>query len=156
LKPYLVVGEIDRNVAEDFFDFALEDRHKSEVIISSPGGDIGLMVGMYDVIQKREWNTLGLGVLQSAAAVLFQAGKRRVLGPNSLLLFHEPNKQANGEFSDQDWYLFTKLVELIQIRTGMPQIEVHDLFDNKFISANRAIELGLADAIWEDTDGTGN
>lgn len=148
MKSFILAGEIDKDVAADFFDYALDCRRQTEVIISSPGGDIGLMLGMYDIIQKKRWSTLGVGLIQSAAAILFQAGSKRVLAPNALLLFHEPAKQPNGDFSDQDWYLFTKLVELVQLRTGRATIETHDLFDNKPMSAQRAVEVGLADEIW--------
>lgn len=120
-------------------------------ISSSSGGDIGAMLALYDLFRFANANTRALGCLKTAAAVLFQAGRKRVMAQNSLLVFVEPPKNGEGNFSDADWYMHNKLVNLIQQRTGMHLIEVHDLFDGKPINAERALELGLCDEIERET-----
>lgn len=63
-------------------------------------------------------------------------------------MFHEPERPTGSEdMTDPEWYLHTKLVAMVQQRTGMDLIEAHDLFDGHFITAERALELGLCDEI---------
>jgi ATP-dependent protease ClpP protease subunit len=152
MKPFFLLGQIDSDTARDFYDWIGENYFRStgysQLVISSPGGDAGLMIGMYDQIIQRDIPTVAVGVVQSAAAVLFLAGAKRSMYPNSMLMFHEPErKEGSEDMSDPDWYLFTKLVAMVRQRTGMDLIEAHDLFDGKFISAERAYELGLCDEI---------
>jgi ATP-dependent protease ClpP protease subunit len=139
-------GEITPEKADGFL--ASFHPHVSEVVISSPGGDIGSMLALFDAIRLREITVTGTGLLQSAAAVLLQAGKIRAMTRNSLLLFHEPEKdRQTGEISDSKWSLHGHLVELVVDRTGMSQIEGHDLFDGLFINPERAKNLNLIDRI---------
>jgi hypothetical protein len=152
MKPCILLGVIDEDFAGVFYDwiengwFAMSGY--AELAICSPGGDIGLMIGMYDQIIQRDIPTVALGVVESAAAVLFLAGHTRYMYPNSMLLFREPkHPEGSADMTDPDWYLHTKMVAMIVQRTGMDLIEAHDLFDGKFISAERALELGLCDKI---------
>jgi ATP-dependent protease ClpP protease subunit len=142
-----------RRFYEDQCDQEYIDSGNHEFLISSSGGDVGVMLAMYDGIRIARGNTIGSGLLQSAAAVLFQAGKVRKLSRNALLLFHEPKatqSDANGpKVSDQEWTLFSHMVGLVVDRTGLSLPEAHDLFDGRFINAERAIQLNLADEIIE-------
>jgi ATP-dependent protease ClpP protease subunit len=152
MKPLILVGPINEDFARDFYDWIEESHYAmhgySQFSIGSPGGDIGLMIGMYDQIIDRDIPTIAIGVVESAAAVLFLAGKTRYMYPNSMLLFREPERpQGSADMTDPQWYLHTKMVAMIVQRTGMDLIEAHDLFDGKFISAERALELGLCDKI---------
>jgi hypothetical protein len=152
MKPLILLGKIDDIFAERFYDWIDENNYRtsgySEVCIGSQGGDVGLMIGMYDQIIQRDIPIIALGIVQSAAAVLFLAGKTRSMYPNSLLMFHEPDSsEGSGGMTDPDWWLHSKLVAMVVQRTGMSLIEAHDLFDGKFISAERAVELGLCDKI---------
>lgn len=144
-SAYIITGEITPQLARNFFSIAAEDL-VTDVVISSPGGDIGLTYGMFDVIKFKDMYTHVVGLAQSAAAVLLQAGKWRTMTNASLLMFHSPAEDC----SDADFRLYTQLVEMVAQRTGMNIAEAHDLFDNKFINANRALELGLIDEIAED------
>jgi ATP-dependent protease ClpP protease subunit len=139
-------GEITPEKADQFLS-DLNSRVK-EVVISSPGGDIGSMLALFDAIRVRELTVVGAGILQSAAAVLLQAGKIRAMTRNSLLLFHEPEKDPQtGNISNDKWSLHGHLVELVIDRTGMGQIEGYDLFDGLFINPDRAKNLNLIDKI---------
>lgn len=144
---YAITGEITPKVAEQFFYCAAEE-FISDVVISSPGGDIGLTYGMFDVIKFQGMRTHVVGLAQSAAAVLLQAGKWRTMTNASLLMFHSVEEDC----SDADFRLYTQLVEMVSQRSGIHIAEAHDLFDNKFINANRALELGLIDEIAEDAN----
>jgi hypothetical protein len=66
-RSFYVVGEITSQIALPFFRDA---KRMTDVVISSPGGDFGLTLGMFDVAHSRKMNTHVVGFAQSAAAVL--------------------------------------------------------------------------------------
>ncbi len=142
IEPFVITGEIDAKIANNFFTLAGAGLI-TDVVISSVGGDIGLTFGMFDVIRMLSINTHVVGIAQSAAAVLLQAGKLRTMTDASLLQFHAPEEHV----TDAQFRLYTQLVEMVAQRTGLHITEAHDLFDNKFITANKAQELGLIDEI---------
>ena len=142
IEPFILTSEIEPTIASRFFTMVAGGLI-TDLVISSPGGDVGLTFGMFDVIRIQGINTHVVGVAQSAAAVLFQAGKCRTMTSSSLLLFDSPLEGV----TEGDLVLYTQLVELVQQRTGMDISEVRDLFDNKLITANKALELGLVDEI---------
>jgi ATP-dependent protease ClpP protease subunit len=144
-STYYITGEITPAIANQFFWLVGEDTI-DDVVISSPGGDIGLTYGMFDVIKFNGIDTHVVGVAASAAAVLLQAGVRRTMTNSSLLLFHEPGEKM----TDAEFRLHSQLVEMVAQRAKMEVIEAHGLFDNKFINANQALQLGLIDEIAED------
>lgn len=144
-RTFVITGEITPLVASNFFYLA-EEEQITDVVISSPGGDIGLTYGMFDVIRFKDIHTHVVGLAQSAAAVLLQAGTWRTMTNASLLMFHAPEEDV----SDAGFRLYTQLVEMAAQRTGLNIAEAHDLFDNHFITANRCLELGLIDEIAED------
>jgi ATP-dependent protease ClpP protease subunit len=146
-RTFVITGEINPLVASNFF-YLNEEEQITDVVISSPGGDIGLTYGMFDVIRFKDIHTHVVGLAQSAAAVLLQAGTWRTMTNASLLMFHSPAEDA----SDTEFRLYTQLVEMVAQRVKCNIAEAHDLFDNKFITANRALELGLIDEIMEDAE----
>lgn len=148
MSNFYVVGEIGPTMATSFFRGAA-GRFITDVVINSQGGDIGLVYGMFDVIKFQKLHTHVVGLASSAAAVLLQAGEFRTMTNSSLLLFHHPEAE---NVSDQEFRMYTQLVEMVQQRAKMHIMEAHGLFDNKFINANRALELGLIDEIAEDAN----
>jgi ATP-dependent protease ClpP protease subunit len=146
-RTFVITGEITPQVASNFFYLAEEEQIK-DLVISSPGGDIGLTYGMFDVVAFKDIHTHVVGLAQSAAAVLLQAGTWRTMTNSSLLMFHSPTEEC----PDAEFRLYTQLVEMVAQRSGMNIAEAHDLFDNKFINANRALELNLIDEIAEDAE----
>lgn len=171
VQPQPILGRLNEEAMNKFYEELRENvwegtsvqrtNHGRQYLISSPGGDIGVMLAMYDQIRQTEGDTIGTGLLQSSAAVLLQAGKVRKMTRNSLLLFHEPARKEQkkelpggiveiiNEIPDQDWTLHTHLVGLVADRTGMSEIEAYDLFDGKFINPERAKNLNLIDEIIE-------
>lgn len=148
MMQYFMLGEITPETAADFYSYCSYPQSPKEICISSSGGDVGLMVGMYDLIVELDLDTVAFGLVQSAAAVLFQSGAKRFMYPNSSLMFHDMGPEGHPEkMSDSEWFLQSKLVALIMQRTGLGLIEANDLFDGTFISAQRCLQLGLCDEI---------
>ena len=146
MSPFIFTGEINSINAGQFLNVSAEGLINN-VVISSPGGDIGLTYGLFDVIRFHKMDTHVVGMAQSAAAVLAQAGEWRTMTNSSLLVFHSPEKES---VSDKEFRMFMQLVEMVAQRTDMHVTEALGLFDNNFITANRAMELGLIDEIAED------
>jgi ATP-dependent protease ClpP protease subunit len=146
-KTFYITGEIEPKTANQFFWLAGEDMI-DDVVISSPGGDIGLTYGMFDVIKFNGINTHVVGAAFSAAAVLLQAGALRTMTNSSVLQFHPPGENA----PDTEFRLYTQLVEMVAQRVGLQVPEAHGLFDSKIISANKALEYNLIDEIAEDAN----
>jgi ATP-dependent protease ClpP protease subunit len=139
-RSFYVVGEINSQIALPFFRDA---KRITDVLISSPGGDIGLTLGMFDVAHSRKMNTHVVGLAQSAAAVLLQAGKWRTMTKNSLLQFHGSEEGA----THTKLRLVEQLVAMVAKRVGMGVKKVRGLFNNTFIKADKALEFGLIDEI---------
>ncbi len=78
MKSITLLGRIDEKFADQFYDWIGEANFATDgyppLGISSHGGDVGLMIGIYDQIIERDIPTVALGIVQSAAAVLFLAG----------------------------------------------------------------------------------
>lgn len=157
-EPKFILGYLDSAALRRFYEEQcdadyIKNNGNHEFLISSSGGDVGVMLSMFDGIRMAKADTIGSGLLQSAAAVLLQAGRVRKLSRNGLLLFHEPKateSDANKpKVSDQEWTLFSHMVGLVADRTGLSIPEAHDLFDGKFINATRALQLNLIDEIIE-------
>ena len=135
-RSFYVVGEITAQLALPFFQDA---KRITDVMISSPGGDIGLTLGMFDIAQSHGMRTHVAGLAQSAAAVLLQAGKRRTMTTNSLLMFHGAEEGA----TPAEIRLVEQLVEMVAKRAGTSVRRTRALFNHNFIKADRALELGL-------------
>lgn len=146
-----LIEEITAASTERFFKTPLQATSGGDtVLISSPGGDIGYMFAMFDLIRRAGFNTLATGIVQSAAAVLTQAGAQRLATPNTLFRFIKPDvNQQTGEVDDLRWYLHSKSVNLVAERMKVEVVEGYDVFDNCFINAQRAVELNLIDRIVE-------
>lgn len=159
VQPQPILGQFTEDTLKSFYEElrdigTIRSGKGRQFLISSPGGDVSVMLAMYDQIRIGEGVTIGTGFLQSAAAVLLQAGKVRKMTRNSLLLFHEPEAVLEpgtgyAKIPDQEWTLHTHLVGLVADRTGMSEIEAYDLFDGKFINPERAKNLNLIDEIIE-------
>lgn len=74
-----------------------------ELVIDSPGGSVFDGFHLIDFItflhdQGHTVNTTAFGMAASMAGVLLQAGVRRRMGANSMLLIHEASFSAGGSF----------------------------------------------------------
>lgn len=151
MNQFVIAGEIVPKTFEDFSNWMFERSEKDiincpTVFISSVGGDIGIMLGIADGISNNNMKTTAVGLVQSAAAILLQAGIVRSMTKRSLLRFHAP-EEVDGKIPEAVWALHSFMADILSQRTGVALIEAHDFFDNKFITPQRALELNLIDEI---------
>jgi len=126
--------------------------------INSPGGIITSGMAVYDTMQfvGCDVRTYCIGQASSMAAVLLAAGtkgKRYVL-PNSRMLIHQPMGGARGSATD----IGIQAEEILRMRERLNQILAEhtgqsveriaeDVDRDRFMTAEQAVEYGLADEI---------
>ena len=166
LKDRIIMLDTDVNqmsasliVAQMLF---LESSNKEKPInfyINSPGGSVTAGMSIYDTMQliKCPVHTIVIGMAASMGSFLASAvtGTRMVI-PNSRHMIHQPLGGTSGQASDveiqykelQFWK--DKLTELYAKHTGQSvDILRADMDRDNFMSAERAVEYGLADRIIE-------
>ena len=128
------------------------------IYINSPGGIITSGMAVYDTMQFVGCNvrTYCIGQASSMAAVLLAAGtkgKRYVL-PNSRVLIHQPMGGARGSATDigiqaeEILRMRQRLNEILAEHTGQTVEKIaQDVDRDRFMSAEQAVEYGLADEI---------
>ena len=80
-------------------DKPVEERKPIRVYIMSYGGDLDYMWTIVDTIllSKTPVITINMGVAASAASLIFIAGHRRMMLPNSKVIIHEGSAQMAGD-----------------------------------------------------------
>ncbi|MCU1716330.1 ATP-dependent Clp endopeptidase proteolytic subunit ClpP [Pseudomonas sp. 5P_3.1_Bac2] len=128
--------------------------------INSPGGSVTAGMAIYDTMQfiKADVSTTCIGQACSMGAFLLAGGAegKRFCLPNSRVMIHQPLGGFQGQASDIDihareiLYIRERLNQLLAHHTGqtLEAIERDTNRDN-FMSATRAQEYGLVDAVLE-------
>ena len=125
---------------------------------NSPGGSVTAGMSIYDTMQfvKPDVSTVCIGQAASMGALLLTAGAagKRYCLPNSRVMIHQPLGGYQGQASDIE--IHTR--EILGIREKLNQILAHhtgqdietvsrDTDRDNFMSANKAKEYGLIDAV---------
>ena len=128
--------------------------------INSPGGSVTAGMAIYDTMQfiKADVSTTCIGQACSMGAFLLAGGAKgkRFCLPNSRVMIHQPLGGLQGQASDIEihakeiLFIRERLNELLAQHTGqsLETIERDTNRDN-FMSASRAVEYGLVDAVHE-------
>lgn len=126
--------------------------------INSPGGSVTAGMSIYDTMQfvKPDVSTVCIGQAASMGALLLTAGAagKRYCLPNSRVMIHQPLGGYQGQASDIE--IHTR--EILGIRENLNKILAHhtgqdietvsrDTDRDNFMSANKAKEYGLIDAV---------
>lgn len=126
--------------------------------INSPGGAISSGLAVYDTMCfiRPAVSTTCLGHAASMGAFLLAGGAKgkRFCLPNARLMIHQPSGGAQGRASDIDIHareimtLRERLNELLAKHTGQSSEQIRaDTERDRFMSAEEAVEYGLADKI---------
>ena len=141
----------------------LESQNKEKPIrfhINSPGGSVTAGMSIYDTMQyiKCPVHTIVMGIAASMGSFLASAGEKgkRFVLPNSRHMIHQPLGGTSGQASDveiqykelQFWK--DRLTDLYSKHTGQSvDILQADMDRDNFMSAEKAVEYGLADSVIE-------
>jgi ATP-dependent Clp protease protease subunit len=139
-----------------------EDRRPIEFYISSYGGNADDMFALYDIMrqirEETEIHTIGMGKVMSAGVLLLAGGTKgkRKIGKNCRVMIHSVIAGNHGNVHNlvnemeaiqglQEMYV-NSLVE----ETKMTKPQMKKMLERKvnvYLSAEEAVELGIADEI---------
>lgn len=142
---------------------ACADGEPLEVEISSGGGDVISGSEIYTALRAYKKGDLSItvtGLAASAASVIAMAG-RCEMSPTALMMIHNTQTRASGDYRDMEHaaeVLKTAneaIASAYQAKTGMERETLLAMMDREtWITAERAVELGFADAIRDGEKGT--
>lgn len=132
------------------------------VHISTIGGDIDAGMALYDMVRacKNPTTTFGTGGVYSIGAVLLQAGQKRIMTENSLLMVHNASFTLGDEELDtaamhrlnEECKLSNRRVQgLLSRRSGASPKQVARWCEKEtYFTAKEALKAGFIDAILGD------
>ena len=128
------------------------------VWINSPGGDCIAAAQIYNMLKEYPHNvTVKIdGLAASAASVIAMAGDKVLMSPVAMVMIHNPATLAYGDTAEMkkaiDMLSEVKesVINAYELKTGLSRAKLSHLMDAEtWMNANKAIELGFADAIME-------
>jgi len=133
------------------------------IYINSDGGDLEQAMAIFDAITncKNYVRMIVFGSASSAASIILQAADERLLSPNSYVMIHAGEEGTEGHpeikkrwdakcLRDNQWM---EDLYLEKIRNKKPKFQRNKLTEmlkfDTILEAKEAVELGLADGIYE-------
>jgi len=143
--------------------YILEHKEKAPItiLLSSPGGSWEDGIAVYDYIKKMKSpvKIIGMGKLYSMGSVIFQAGDKRFLQQNTLMMIHDGSDGYCGDSKAYEaWAKISKHIRevmykiyYVNMKEKKPRItlkEIEDMCGHDFIMTSKeAVKMGLADKI---------
>lgn len=124
--------------------------------ISSYGGSVYAGLGIYDLLNGKINRSFGAGYLMSMGFVLFLAGERRIITPNTSLMMHSVtgftwNKVPLAEIDMKELKRIQNImISIIQERTKIPDKYYTEAFINGkdvYITPKQALKWGIVHEI---------
>jgi ATP-dependent Clp protease protease subunit len=130
--------------------------------INSPGGEVTAGMAIYDTMQfiKPDVQTIVMGQACSMGSLLAQAGakSKRMILPMARHMIHQPSGGSRGQATD----MLIQVTEILKMKQVLTEIYVRhnsagktfeqftaDMERDNFMSAQEAVDYGLADKILE-------
>lgn len=157
-----VLGTVDQHMAFDLCQQMLQlerldPEEEITLFVASPGGLVSASLAIVDTMRSISCpvRTVCLDTAASMGAIIFVSGDRREMYPHAELMLHDPLMQNAGgsalavqEASRRLMGLRRTLAEILSERSKLSVKRVQSLTSkDTFLTAERAIELGFADAI---------
>ena len=151
----LFLNETNRELPDD-------KKKPIEFYISTYGGNADDMFALYDVMrqvrEETEIHTIGMGKVMSAGVLLLAAGTKgkRKIGKNCRVMIHSAMAGSHGSLPNlinemealQD--LQESYIDALADETSMTKEDIKNMLERKvnvYLSAEEAVELGIADVI---------
>jgi ATP-dependent Clp protease protease subunit len=173
-RSIMFVGEVSEERAADLISALLvlsqtkepgaERAEPIKLYISTYGGSADEMFGIYDVVnyckQFCDIETIGLGKIMSAGTLMLACGTKgkRKLGRHCRVMIHAVNGGQVGDIHnlqnelEQTVGLQDSYIQALSDETNMTKRQIQTLINRKvnvYLTAEEAIEKGLADEILE-------
>lgn len=157
-----VTGQVTSEMAFDICQQLLQLEHADAaaeitLYVASPGGSVSAGLAIVDTMRTISCpvRTVCLDTAASMGAIIFVSGDRREMFPHAELMIHDPLVQNAGgsalsvqETSRRLMGLRRTLSQILADRSGLSVKRVQSLTaKDTFLTAERAVELGFADAI---------
>ena len=159
-----LTGQVEDNmanliIAQMLFLEAENPEKDIYLYINSPGGVVTAGMAIYDTMQfiKPDVSTICLGQACSMGSLLLTAGTKgkRFCLPNARVMIHQPLGGFQGQASDIQIHaqeilqVKSRLNNILSMHTGQDiSVIEKDTDRDNFMSAERAVEYGLVDAIY--------
>ncbi|MFQ1054944.1 ATP-dependent Clp endopeptidase proteolytic subunit ClpP [Gilliamella apicola] len=159
-----LTGQVEDNmanliIAQMLFLEAENPEKDIHLYINSPGGVVTAGLAIYDTIQfiKPDVSTICLGQACSMGSLLLTAGTKgkRYCLPNARVMIHQPLGGFQGQASDIQIHaqeilqVKSRLNNILAMHTGQDiSVIEKDTDRDNFMSAEKAVEYGLVDAIY--------
>ncbi len=168
-RVVFIVGPVEDQlanlvIAQLLFLEAENPEKDIHLYINSPGGAISSGFAIYDTMcfVRPDVSTTCLGHAASMGAFLLAGGAhgKRFCLPNARVMIHQPSGGAQGQASDIDiqareiMALRERLNALLAQHTGQSSEQIRsDTERDRFMSAEEAVEYGLADKVIASREG---
>ncbi|MWN05059.1 ATP-dependent Clp protease, protease subunit [Gilliamella bombicola] len=159
-----LTGQVEDNmanliIAQMLFLEAENPDKDIHLYINSPGGVVTAGMAIYDTMQfiKPDVSTICLGQACSMGSLLLTAGTKgkRYCLPNARVMIHQPLGGFQGQASDIQIHaqeilqVKSRLNNILAMHTGQDiSVIEKDTDRDNFMSAEKAVEYGLVDAIY--------
>ena len=159
-----LTGQVEDNmanliIAQMLFLEAENSEKDIYLYINSPGGVVTAGMAIYDTMQfiKPDVSTICLGQACSMGSLLLAAGThgKRYCLPNARVMIHQPLGGFQGQASDIQIHaqeilqVKSRLNNILAKHTGQDiSVIEKDTDRDNFMSAEKAVEYGLVDAIY--------
>ncbi len=163
---YTMTGEIEKKAAQDSIQWINDQLYTKPVthlrfLVASSGGDIDTGTNLYMYLKSLpiEVETIGFGVVDAAAALIFLGGKRRLAVDGCRFFFHEGEytmklQTASLSTHEESLSIFRRnLHEMIYIiareSNNDTETVAQMLKRSKIMQTQEAFDFGLATEIIE-------
>jgi len=126
------------------------EKKSIQIWINSVGGLVMDGYNIINAIQKTKTpvDTLCVGMAASIAAVIFQAGRKRIMSDYGILMYHNPYSEGVDKNNPLIEKMKDSLTTIICERSGMSRDDVDRMLDREtYIDANEALQMKLCDSI---------
>lgn len=136
------------------------DKGDITIWINSPGGDCIAASQIYAMLMDYPHNvTVKIdGIAASAASVIAMAGTKVLMAPTALMMVHNPLTIAIGDTDEMQKAISMldevkeSIINAYQVKTNQSRAKISHWMDAEtWMNANKAIELGFADGVLEDS-----
>ena len=136
------------------------DKGDITIWLNSPGGDCIAASQIYAMLMDYPHNvTVKIdGIAASAARVIAMAGTKVLMAPTALMMVHNPLTIAIGDTDEMQKAILMldevkeSIINAYQVKTNQSRAKISHWMDAEtWMNANKAIELGFADGVLEDS-----
>lgn len=136
------------------------DKGDITIWLNSPGGDCIAASQIHAMLMDYPHNvTVKIdGIAASAASVIAMAGTKVLMAPTALMMVHNPLTIAIGDTDEMQKAISMldevkeSIINAYQVKTNQSRAKISHWMDAEtWMNANKAIELGFADGVLEDS-----